>query len=67
MMAKVLISIRPFDVPDKVHQNIDTGFDGPPAPSFALCELAGETLSDMCDEFRKAVFKKAGFKDMRLY
>lgn len=33
------------------------------APSFPLSELTEQALSDLCDDFRKRVFDKAGKKD----
>ena len=65
-MVQIKMQIRPFSIPAFVR--IET----PPrprqdglqeSPSMALEELSAEVLSSLCDEFRAAVFAKAGKAD----
>lgn len=60
------IKTRPFNVPNFVLQEakIRPRSDGfHEAPSFPLSDFDADELSQMCDEFRAAVFKKAGKQD----
>lgn len=61
-MSTINIELKPFSTPNFVilkRQN-----DGDKEnKSFPLKELDSRTLSDMCDEFRKEVFKKAEKED----
>jgi hypothetical protein len=66
-MATVELKLQPFRVPNyvltegKVRPRQD-GFHPEETPKYALNELDEETLSALCDEFRKGVFEKAGKK-----
>lgn len=67
-MSSVKINLKPFNVPNFVLPIFRTGLrqDGLKEISgFPLSEIEPETLSDMCDEFRKSIFEKAGKKDPR--
>lgn len=60
------IKLRPFQVPDFVIAETPArprqeGFVG--SPSWPLAEVDAETLAEMCDAFRYAVFCKAGKTD----
>lgn len=60
MRATIELSIKPFTVPNFVIGEVAGEGDG---RSIALWELSPETLDAMCNEFREAVFKKAGKRD----
>lgn len=65
-MSNIKVELRPFSVPNFVIQVMAPGKrqDGfKEAPSYALSELDADTLSEMCDEFRAEIFKKAGKED----
>lgn len=53
------IKTRPFSVPNYVIEEADV------PRSFRLSDFDAEELSAKCDEFRAAVFKKAGKDDPR--
>jgi hypothetical protein len=60
------IKTKPFSVPNFVLQDVKArprqdGFHE--TPSFPLSDFDGDELSAMCDEFRAAVFRKAGKQD----
>lgn len=67
-MAEAKLKLQPFRVPNYVladaparprHEGyVET-------PKFALGELDDETLAELCDDFRRAVFAKAGRRDPR--
>jgi hypothetical protein len=66
MGATMKIQLRGFTVPNFVLQVMPEGKrqDGwKEAPSYPLSEVDAETLAAMCEEFREAVFAKAGKKD----
>lgn len=68
-MATIETKLRPFTVPNFAIAEPSLGRrqDGvKESPSFALHELSPETLAEMCDEFRVAVFAKAMKKDPAL-
>jgi hypothetical protein len=67
-MTEIKQKLRPFMTPNFVSVEM------PPrprqeglveAPKFALAELDAETLSELCDEFRADVFRKANKTDPR--
>lgn len=65
-MATIETKLRPFTVPNFVTVVMPPGKreDGlKPVPSFSLRELSPETLAELCDEFRVAVFAQAMKKD----
>lgn len=62
------LKITPFKVPDAVTLEQapggrEQGFR--PPPTVALRELPVETLSAMCDDFRREVFRKAGHPETK--
>jgi CRISPR/Cas system endoribonuclease Cas6 (RAMP superfamily) len=60
---KVEVELQPFTVPNFVLVKPRLGFrqEGiTEAPKFALSELDEQTLEQLCAEFRRAVFAKAG-------
>ena len=65
-MASKKVDLQPFMVPDCVSQNMPPvkRQDGwHPAPMHPLGDLDAETLAELCDDFRRAVFEKAGKAD----
>ena len=65
-MAGIRIKLRPFSVPNFVIATVvprerQEGWQE--EPKFSLEELEPETLAELCDEFRKSVFEKAGKAD----
>lgn len=63
---KVELKLKPFQVPNYVfseHPPIlrQEGFQE--SPKFALNELSEESLSELCDQFRTDIFRKAGKAD----
>jgi hypothetical protein len=65
-MASKNVELQPFTVPNYVRQSM------PPvkrqdgwheAPIHPLGDLDAETLAQLCDDFRRAVFEKAGKAD----
>ena len=70
MKATIEIELIPFDVPDYAQQyaapeSRQDGVTFTREKKWALKDLDVETLSDLCDEFRFEVFKKAGKTDPR--
>lgn len=68
-MITIKTGLKPFTVPNFVvavqaARPRQEGFTE--APKYALSEIPSETLSDLCDRFRKSVFEKAGKADPRL-
>jgi hypothetical protein len=60
------IALRPFNTPNFAIMATPPGNRGEgfkEAPSFPLSEVDPETLAAMCDDFRRAVFAKAGHSD----
>lgn len=65
-MAEHTVELIPFSVPGQVTAKTVPGprSDGfQEIPKFSLGELDQETLSELCNEFRRSVFKKAGKDD----
>lgn len=65
---KYEIEIKPFTVPNFVIPKMPAvskgdSFDFEKVPSIPLKELHPEALADLCSEFRKSCFEKAGCKD----
>jgi hypothetical protein len=65
---KVELKLKPFQVPNYVISEQPStlrqeGFQEP--PKFELRELSELALSQLCDEFRRKVFEKAGKVDLR--
>lgn len=60
----VNLKLRPFGTPNYAIAEMPPLGDNPPI-SFHLSELSPGVLSNMCDEWRREVFKKAGRKDPR--
>ena len=63
MKANIEIDLKPFTVPNYVSVKQEPGLkqDGlQEAKNYHVSELSVETLSKMCDVFRKDVFRKAG-------
>lgn len=67
-VARIEVGIHPFTVPNFVRPEKRAGWrqdgiqfeDGIP-----LAELPEDTLSQLCDDFRRGVFERAGKKDPR--
>lgn len=60
---KLEIELLPFTVPNFVQAKGKPGQrqDGfHPSPSYPLADLSDETLAEMCETFRREVFRKAG-------
>ncbi len=59
MKAKIELELQPFSIPNFVRpvENPDTTRD---ALAIPLSALDSNTLDRLCDEFRTAVFQKAG-------
>lgn len=67
-MATKSVRLRPFSVPNFVlveaaPTSRSEGFCE--TPKFPLADLEAATLAELCDEFRAAVFAKAGKADPR--
>ena len=67
-MASINVKLTRFAVPELVYieqphppQQRQDGIR--PLPSIPLCDLDPQTISDLCDEFRKEVFASAGKED----
>ena len=65
-MSGIRIKLKSFTVPNfviavGVPQERQEGWQE--EPKFSLSELEPEVLAEMCDDFRKAVFEKAGKAD----
>lgn len=61
-MAKLNIELQPFTVPNFVAQKAPVGLrqEGfKSVHSYPLRDVDAQTLSDMCDAFRREVFVKA--------
>jgi hypothetical protein len=58
------IKLKPFMVPNFVIQ--ESGSAAASEQGYALTMVDAQELSDMCDVFRAAVFKKAGKADPAL-
>lgn len=62
------LELKPWVVPNFVSVNMpkskrDFGFR--PDPVLAVCEVDANSLSQMCDDFRAEIFRKAGKIDPR--
>jgi hypothetical protein len=69
MSVKIELKLRPFPIPDGVVIDRPPGLrqDGfIPAPVLKLGELDEETLEQLCEQFREAVYKKAGKESPKL-
>lgn len=77
-MPNISFKIKPFQVPnfaivevpksqqETVYRGDERSFNAASAGStisIPLSDVDAESLSDLCDEFRKSVFEKAGKKD----
>ena len=62
---KIEIQLQPFSTPSFVRQVIPSGIRGE-GQIFALSAVPATSLSELCDQFRKDVFEKAGKKDPKL-
>ncbi len=64
---KVDVEFLPFFVPESVIQKKPEGvvIAAGEHPRWPIAALDAETLSDQCDQFRAAVFRKAGKADPR--
>lgn len=63
MSIEIRIQLKPFTVPNFViaEGRINPRQEGfKKLPSYPLSELSSETLDEMCAEFRRGVFAKAG-------
>lgn len=66
MSTSILVSLRPWTVPNfaSIEMPPRPRQDGPhEAPSLPLAEIPAVALSDLCDDFRREVFRKAGKRD----
>lgn len=66
---KMEIKLKPWQVPNFVVQETTPGkrHDGfKECPSYSLDQVSAETLAELCDEFRREIFNKAGKKDPAL-
>jgi hypothetical protein len=68
MKRHMKIALKPFTVPNYVIGEApprprQDGWQEP--PKWELGELDADTLSELCDDFRAAVFEKAGAADPR--
>ena len=66
IVAEIRIKLKSFSVPDfvitvGVPRERQKGWKE--GPTFPMSELEPEVLAEMCDDFRKTVFKKAGKAD----
>lgn len=67
-MAEMKLKLQPFVTPNYVLAEMPPGLkqDGmKEVPKWPLTDLTAETVSDLCDEFRREVFKKAERPDPR--
>lgn len=67
-MSRIEVELNPFRTPNFVTHKMPPGKrqDGFKEPrSYALSTLAPYTLSEMCDEFRAEIFRKAEKVDPR--
>ena len=63
MKATLKVELQPFQTPNFVRAKTppkprDAGFEE--APCYPLSDLDPETLEDLCEQFTREVFKKAG-------
>lgn len=61
---KMEIKLKPFQSPNDVVEDV-TGLKFEPR-IYSLDMLEARTLSDLCDQFRKDIFQKAGKSDPRI-
>ncbi len=71
-MAKLTVELEPWTIPNFVRPKRPVGKrqDGinfTDVDCVRLEDCSYETLNSMCNEFRKAVFDKAGIKDTQTY
>ena len=64
------IELRPIQTPNFIIQKVaeqprQAGFQE--APKYAIKDVDAETLSDLCDQFRKDMFAKAGKPDPSIW
>ena len=59
------LELRPFHIPNFiiVKESDEAKGRGGPARKFRVDELHPDTLATMCDDFRAAIFEKAGKAD----
>jgi hypothetical protein len=58
------LKLKPFSTPNYViAEKPGRKEDFQTAPVFPLREIEADELAEMCDEYRKNIFKKAGKKD----
>ena len=62
MKIKVDVEIEPFEVPSAVIGKREFGNE---THRFSLKQLKFLELNQMCNDFRKSIFEKAGIKDTR--
>lgn len=63
MKATIEVKIQPFQVPDFVLAETEAKLKQEgmvETPKYALSELSADTLEELCEEFKKSVFEKAG-------
>lgn len=65
-MADIKVKLKPFIVPnyalvEGVPRSRDEGWKEP--EKYPLSVLSAETLDEMCAEFRRSVFEKAGIPE----
>lgn len=65
---KIEIELQPVRTPNFILQKVEPqsrqdGFQEPPA--YAVKDLEAQTISELCDQFRKDMFAKAGKTDPR--
>jgi len=68
-MAKINIELEPWVVPNFVRQKTKPSMrqEGyKEGLSISIKDLDEDVLSDLCDEFRQGIFKKAGKVDSKL-
>jgi hypothetical protein len=64
-MASVSIELKPFPVPETVFAEKPSEERRSNTISYKLSELDEQTLSELCDSFRRQVFENAGKVDPR--
>lgn len=64
MKIAVQVDVQEFSVPNFVLLRPGKGATGPTGESIPLSEVGAEVLGQLCDQFRKDVFKKAGVEDV---
>ena len=60
MKVSINIDIQPFSTPNFVLATAKSGQNSGSETSYPLSDFDPETLDRLCDQFRTAVFKKAG-------